>query len=50
VGAALGRLLGRVAVEDLVARAERVEVDLDTAVRVQTPNFRGFQRLDVTVG
>jgi cytochrome P450 len=50
VGAALGRTLGRVAVEDLVGRADRIEVDLSTAVRVQTPNFRGFQRLDVTVG
>jgi cytochrome P450 len=50
VGAALGRTLGRVAVEDLVDRADRVEVDLSRAVRVQTPNFRGFQRLDVTVG
>jgi cytochrome P450 len=49
VGAPLGRLLGRVALEDLVARAERVEVDLESAVRVSTPNFRGFQRLDVTV-
>jgi cytochrome P450 len=47
VGAPLGRLLGRVALEDLVARADRVDVDLDRAVRVSTPNFRGFQRLDV---
>ena len=49
VGAPLGRVLGRVALEDLVTRAQGVEVDLDTAVRVATPNFRGFQRLDVSV-
>ena len=50
VGAPLGRVLARVAVEDLVARARTVAVDMDRAVRVSTPNFRGFQRLDVTVG
>jgi cytochrome P450 len=49
VGAPLGRVLARVAVEDLVARAPAVAVDLDTAIRVSTPNFRGFQLLDVTV-
>jgi cytochrome P450 len=49
VGAPLGRLLGRVALQDLVARAGGVEVDLDTAVRVSTPNFRGFQRLGVSL-
>jgi cytochrome P450 len=50
VGAPLGRVLARVAVDDLVARAPTVAVDTDRAVRVSTPNFRGFQRLDVTVG
>ena len=50
VGAPLGRVLARVAVDDLVARAPTVAVDMDRAVRVSTPNFRGFQRLDVTVG
>jgi cytochrome P450 len=49
VGAALGRLLGRVALEDLVARASAVEVDRSTAVRVSTPNFRGYERLEVSV-
>jgi cytochrome P450 len=49
VGAPLGRVLARVAVEDLVARAPSVGVDLERVVRVSTPNFRGFQRLDVTV-
>jgi pimeloyl-[acyl-carrier protein] synthase len=50
VGAPLGRVLARVAVDDLVARAPTVAVDIGQAVRVSTPNFRGFQRLDVTVG
>lgn len=50
VGAPLGRALGRVALEDLVSRARRLEVDLAAAVRVETPNFRGFQRLDVAIG
>ena len=49
VGAALGRQLGRVALEDLVTRARHVDVDLDRSVRVSTPNFRGFQRLEVAV-
>ncbi|MDQ1397063.1 MAG: hypothetical protein QOG64_2322 [Acidimicrobiaceae bacterium] len=49
VGAPLGRLLGRVAVEDLAHRAATVAVDLEDAVRVSTPNFRGFQRLPVTI-
>jgi cytochrome P450 len=49
VGGPLARVLARVAVEDLVTRAGRVDVHQDTAVRVSTPNFRGFQRLDVTV-
>lgn len=49
VGAALGRVLGRVALEDLVARAREVGVDLDGSVRVSTPNFRGFQRIEVSV-
>jgi cytochrome P450 len=50
VGGPLARVLARVAVEDIVARAEHVAVDHDTAIRVSTPNFRGFQRLDVTIG
>ena len=49
IGASLGRLMARVAIEDLVARAGTLSVDFDTAIRVATPNFRGFQRLDVTV-
>ena len=50
VGAPLGRVLARVAASHLAARAATVTVDLDAAVRVSTPNFRGFQRLDVSLG
>jgi len=49
IGGPLARVLARVAAEDLVARATRIEIDPRTAVRVSTPNFRGFQHLDVTV-
>jgi cytochrome P450 len=49
VGAPLARVLTRVAVADLAARASKIEVDLDTAVRVSTPNFRGFQHLTVRI-
>jgi cytochrome P450 len=49
VGGPLARVLARVAVEDLVTRADKIAVHAETAVRVSTPNFRGFQRLDVTV-
>jgi cytochrome P450 len=49
VGGPLARLLARVAVEHLAARASAVAVDRTTAVRVTTPNFRGFQHLDVSI-
>jgi cytochrome P450 len=49
VGGPLARLLATIAVEHLAARAATVEVDPTTAVRVLTPNFRGFQHLDVRV-
>lgn len=49
VGAPLGRVLARVAVADLAARAAKVEIDADSAVRVSTPNFRGFQHLVVRI-
>ena len=47
VGAPLGRLLARVSWEELLPRVARWEPDFATAERVQTPNFRGFLRLDV---
>jgi hypothetical protein len=43
------RVLALVEAEDLVAGAACVEIDPRTAVRVSTPNFRGFRNLDVTV-
>jgi hypothetical protein len=45
----LARTLARTAVRDLVERASSLEADLETAERVHTPNFRGFQHLDVVV-
>jgi hypothetical protein len=49
VGAPLGRVLARVAFEELLAGAYRFEPDFATATRVRTPNFRGFLHLDVAV-
>ncbi|HWT81293.1 MAG TPA: cytochrome P450, partial [Candidatus Methylomirabilis sp.] len=49
IGGPLARVLARVAAEDLTVRAGLIEIDPRTAVRVSTPNFRGFQHLDVTV-
>jgi cytochrome P450 len=49
IGAPLGRLIARVAFEELLPLVRTFEIDLDTAVRVTTPNFRGFWRLDLTV-
>jgi cytochrome P450 len=50
VGAPLGRLLARVALEELLDRVDGFTPDLATAMRVRTPNFRGFLRLDVSLG
>jgi len=47
VGAPLGRLLARVALEELLRRVDDFKPDLATARRVRTPNFRGFLHLDV---
>jgi cytochrome P450 len=49
IGAPLGRLMTRILFEDLVAVSTGWAVDLDTAARVQTPNFRGFARLPVDI-
>lgn len=50
VGAPLGRVLTQVALADLVERTTELSVDLSESIRVLTPNFRGFQRLSVSVG
>lgn len=49
VGAPLGRVLTQVALADLVERTDELAVDLAASDRVLTPNFRGFQRLTVSV-
>jgi cytochrome P450 len=49
VGAPLGRMLGRISWEELLAVSDRWEPDYSTARRVTTPNFRGFIHLMVTI-
>jgi cytochrome P450 len=49
VGAPLGRLLARVSFQELLGAARKFEPDFPTAVRVKTPNFRGFLRLEVDI-
>ncbi|MCC6178675.1 MAG: cytochrome P450 [Chloroflexi bacterium] len=49
IGAPLSRVMARVAFEELLPLAQRWDVDLDTAIRVTTPNFRGFFRLDMAI-
>lgn len=45
VGAPLGRRMTQILFEELVKVSERWEIDLASAARVTTPNFRGFTRL-----
>jgi len=49
IGAPLARLLGRVAFEELLPLANRFDIDLANAVRVTTPNFRGFFHLPLAI-
>jgi cytochrome P450 len=49
MGAALARLEGRVALEEVLARFPDWEVDLAHAERVHTTTVRGWHRLPVTV-
>jgi len=49
VGAPLARSMARFLFEELVAAYDRWEIDLRQAARVTTPNFRGFQRLPLTL-
>lgn len=49
IGAPLGRLMARLAFEELLPLTRRLELDLDRAVRVTTPDFRGFFKLDLTI-
>jgi len=47
MGAALARLEGRVALEEVLARFPDWEVELDRAERVHTTTVRGWHRLPV---
>ena len=49
VGAPLGRVMSQFLFEELLPISSRWEVDLSGAVRVTTPNFRGFTRLPLTL-
>ncbi|HLF26325.1 MAG TPA: cytochrome P450 [Anaerolineae bacterium] len=49
VGAPLGRAMAQFLFEALLPVSARWEVDLSTAARVTTPNFRGFTRLPLTI-
>ena len=49
VGAPLGRVMAQFLFEELLPVSSRWQVDLGSAVRVTTPNFRGFTRLPLTI-
>jgi cytochrome P450 len=49
MGAALARLEGRVALEEVLARFPEWEVDYENAERVHTTTVRGWHRLPVTL-
>jgi cytochrome P450 len=49
VGAPLGRLMSQIIFEELLTASQCWEIDLNSAKRVTTPNFRGFSRLPLTV-
>jgi cytochrome P450 len=49
IGSPLGRLMTQILFEDLLTVSEKWEVDLDKAVRVTTPNFRGFATLPLVI-
>jgi cytochrome P450 len=50
LGAALARLEGRIALEEMLARFPRWEVDRDQAELLVTSTVRGYHRLPVQVG
>ena len=50
VGSPLGRLMSRAIFESLLSASECWEMDIAGAKRVETPNFRGFARLPLTIG
>lgn len=50
LGAALARLEGRVALDEVLNRWPDWEVDWDGAVQAHTPHVRGWEKLPVTTG
>ena len=50
LGAALARLEGRVALEEVLRRWPEWELDLDNAVQAHSSTVRGWRRLPVIVG
>ena len=50
LGAALARLEGRVALDEVLNRFPEWEVDWDAAVQAHTPHVRGWERLPVVTG
>ena len=50
LGAALARLEGRVALDEVLARFPTWEVDQDNAVQARTSTVRGWERLPVVTG
>jgi cytochrome P450 len=50
LGAALARLEGRVALDEVLNRFPEWDVDWSSAVQAHTANVRGWERLPVTVG
>jgi cytochrome P450 len=49
LGAALARLEGRIALDEVLNRFPEWDVDWDHAVQAHTPNVRGWEKLPVTV-
>jgi cytochrome P450 len=50
LGAALARLEGRIALDEVLTRWPDWEVDLDNAVQAHTATVRGWERLPVVTG
>ncbi len=50
LGAALARLEGRIALDEVLQRFPDWEVDLDNAVQARTSTVRGWDSLPVTIG
>ncbi|HYF47192.1 MAG TPA: cytochrome P450, partial [Acidimicrobiales bacterium] len=50
LGAALARLEGRIALDEVLNRFPEWEVDWDGAVQAHTPHVRGWEKLPVTTG